>query len=101
MRNKYPGICYRCGKRVEAGKGHFEKIIGEKNGWRVQHAECAIKFRRKKQLHNNQERNQPMTINNMRAAVAAVYPKWEAIRTMTDDQVLAIYRGLQKRGKVK
>lgn len=26
MRNKYPGTCYRCGKRVEAGQGHFEKI---------------------------------------------------------------------------
>lgn len=42
MRNRYPGICYRCSKMVEKGQGHFEKIKG---GWRVQHAECAIKFR--------------------------------------------------------
>jgi hypothetical protein len=56
MRNKYPGICYRCGKRVEAGEGHFEKIIGTKNSWRVQHAECAIKYRGTKQnIKNIQE----------------------------------------------
>lgn len=43
MRNKYPGICYRCGKRVEVGEGHFERVPGR--GWRVQHADCAIKYR--------------------------------------------------------
>lgn len=43
MRNRYPGPCYRCGKTVEAGAGHFERVIGK--GWRVQHAECAIKYR--------------------------------------------------------
>jgi len=48
MRNKFKGTCYRCGKEVLPGKGHFEKIIGTKNSWRVQHAECAIKFRGKK-----------------------------------------------------
>lgn len=42
MRNKYPGTCYRCGKRVEAGDGHFERFGG---GWRTQHATCAIEFR--------------------------------------------------------
>lgn len=42
MRNKYPGICYRCGKHVEAGAGHFELFIGR---FRVQHAECAIEHR--------------------------------------------------------
>jgi hypothetical protein len=54
MRNKYPGICYRCGKRVEAGEGHFEgygtrcsrrKFRQKITRWRVQHAECAIKYR--------------------------------------------------------
>jgi len=45
MRNKYKGICYRCGKEVEPGKGHFERKDGT---WRVQHAECAIKYRRRK-----------------------------------------------------
>ena len=43
MRNKYPGICYRCGKNVEVGMGHFERV--PRGGWRVQHAECAIEFR--------------------------------------------------------
>lgn len=42
MRNKYPGTCYRCGARVGAGEGHFERFSG---GWRVQHAACAIAFR--------------------------------------------------------
>jgi hypothetical protein len=45
MRNKYPGICYRCGKRVEKGEGHFERHQGS---WRTQHAECAIKARKDK-----------------------------------------------------
>ena len=42
MRNRFPGMCYRCGKRVEVGAGHFERFQG---GWRTQHAECAIEFR--------------------------------------------------------
>ena len=42
MRNRYPGICYRCSQRVEAGDGHFER---HKGGWRTQHAECAIAYR--------------------------------------------------------
>jgi hypothetical protein len=42
MRNKYPGICYRCQKAVAVGDGHFERF---KNGWRTQHASCAIEFR--------------------------------------------------------
>lgn len=45
MRNQYPGVCYRCGKIVEAGQGHFER---HKGGWRVQHADCAITHRGKK-----------------------------------------------------
>ena len=40
MRNKYPGICYKCNKLVEIGKGHFEKILGTRNSFRVQHAGC-------------------------------------------------------------
>lgn len=42
MRNRFPGICYRCGKQVGAGEGHFERFRG---AWRTQHAECAIEFR--------------------------------------------------------
>lgn len=42
MRNKYPGYCYRCGEYVDAGKGHFERVRGH---WRVQHADCAVKYR--------------------------------------------------------
>jgi len=43
MRNKYPGVCYRCNDRVEAGDGHFER--NPTGGWRTQHADCAIKHR--------------------------------------------------------
>lgn len=42
MRNKYPGTCYRCGKHVAPGEGHFERFNG---GWRTQHATCAIEHR--------------------------------------------------------
>lgn len=42
MRNKYSGICYRCGENVPPGEGHFERFRGS---WRTQHASCAIKFR--------------------------------------------------------
>lgn len=42
MRNQYPGSCYRCGEWVPAGAGHFERLG---RTWRVQHADCAIKFR--------------------------------------------------------
>lgn len=40
MRNKFPGPCYRCGKIVLKGAGHFERHQG---GWRTQHADCAVK----------------------------------------------------------
>ncbi len=39
MRNKFKGVCYRCGKEVEAGEGHFER---HKGGWRVQHVSCCL-----------------------------------------------------------
>lgn len=42
MRNQYPGKCYRCGCNVETGKGHFER---HGQGWRLQHASCAIQYR--------------------------------------------------------
>jgi hypothetical protein len=42
MRNRFPGTCYRCGEHVEAGAGHFERF---RNGWRTQHATCAIECR--------------------------------------------------------
>lgn len=42
MRNKFAGDCYRCGERVEAGAGYFERHAG---GWRVQHIECCKKAR--------------------------------------------------------
>lgn len=44
MRNKYPGVCYRCQMYVEPGDGHFERYRG---GWRMQHADCAIRWRGK------------------------------------------------------
>ena len=48
-RNKYPGICYRCGKLVEKGAGHFERY---KYGWRTQHADCCIKVKKQKRKLN-------------------------------------------------
>lgn len=42
MRNKYAGVCYRCGKTVSGGEGHFERF---RQTWRTQHASCAIEFR--------------------------------------------------------
>lgn len=39
MRNRYPGVCYRCKKVVEVGDGHFERQNGF---WRTQHASCAV-----------------------------------------------------------
>ena len=55
MRNKFPGICYRCGASVKTGEGHFERVSKlhfKKWGnpwfdswWLTQHAECAIKYR--------------------------------------------------------
>ncbi len=43
MRNKHPGVCYRCGKRVEVGEGHFQRSKGK---WIIQHAQCAIDARK-------------------------------------------------------
>lgn len=55
MRNQFPGTCYRCGKRVEPFKGHFERVtesqiekLGESvrsKKWLLQHAQCAIDYR--------------------------------------------------------
>ncbi len=46
MRNRFPGICYRCGGPVAAGDGHFEKVPGSRpTRWRTQHADCAIQHR--------------------------------------------------------
>jgi hypothetical protein len=45
MRNRYPGQCYRCGMEVLSGGGHFEKHPTASGKWRVQHADCAIRWR--------------------------------------------------------
>lgn len=42
MRNRFPGVCYRCNQPCAAGDGHFEKMG---RSWRVQHAACAIEHR--------------------------------------------------------
>ena len=47
MRNRYPGICYRCGETVAVGEGHFEKHQTASGKWRTQHADCAIRWRGK------------------------------------------------------
>lgn len=41
MRNKHPGLCYRCGEWVKEGAGHFERYG---DTWRVQHAMCTKWF---------------------------------------------------------
>ena len=46
MRNRFPGICYRCGREVKTGQGHFERVKGDRK-WLLQHAACAIKYRGK------------------------------------------------------
>ena len=43
-RNKYPGRCYCCGKWIEPGYGHFEKVRGASPGqpkWRIKCVQCA------------------------------------------------------------
>lgn len=48
MRNKFPAMCYRCGKNVPEGEGHFERIRNAEPGqakWRTQHAGCAVLYR--------------------------------------------------------
>jgi hypothetical protein len=42
MRNRFRGVCYRCGGIVEPGAGHFERQAGR---WLTQHAACAIRYR--------------------------------------------------------
>lgn len=37
MRNKYAGICYKCGAEVAVGEGFFERHKGQ---WRTQHNHC-------------------------------------------------------------
>jgi hydrogenase maturation factor len=46
MRNKYPGICYRCKKFVPKNEGHFQR---HKGTWLLQHASCAIEVKEKKE----------------------------------------------------
>jgi len=55
MKNKFKGTCYRCGKDVLPGEGHVETLDKRRRtadnnyvftaGWRVQHKDCAIKYR--------------------------------------------------------
>ena len=71
MRNRFPGTCYRCGERVKAGEGHFERYRG---GWRVQHASCAIKNRT-----TAQEKHAAMTSNERTKARAARRKKRKAL----------------------
>lgn len=40
MRNKYPGVCFRCGSAVPAGKGHFQR---EKGRWLIRCLPCVGK----------------------------------------------------------
>jgi len=64
VRNQFPGRCFRCGGRVEAGEGHFERVsiarlqalrlpVITKNRWLTQHADCAITWRGSNHSINN------------------------------------------------
>lgn len=56
MRNKYSGYCYRCGGFVDRGEGHYEIMRnGRGSKWRLQHADCAVKYRGTK-VQGNGER---------------------------------------------
>lgn len=52
MRNKYPDICYRCGKMVKPGDGYSERVYGKgrRSRWRVQHATCCTNARIAREL---------------------------------------------------
>lgn len=54
MRNKFKGVCYRCGKEVLPGEGHFQRSSKGKWKWVVQHAACAIKYRGRLLCHEPQ-----------------------------------------------
>ena len=55
MRNRYPGTCYRCGERVEAGGGTVDyvshvgatwpQLAGYKNIMLIEHDACAITYK--------------------------------------------------------
>jgi hypothetical protein len=62
MRNKYAGTCYRCGEHCAAGDGHFERF-GQ--GFRVQHASCAIEHR-----GTPDPAREALKLRNMRARAA-------------------------------
>lgn len=40
MRNKFPGLCFRCGDAVPAGRGHFQRLAGR---WVVRCLKCVGK----------------------------------------------------------
>jgi hypothetical protein len=51
VRNRYPGTCYRCGKPVEKGAGHFERVPNSHPVlWRTLHVECVFDQRAEKQV---------------------------------------------------
>lgn len=55
MSNRFPGVCYRCGKDVPPRSGVFEKVTaaqrekwpGKMAGvkWLIQHHSCAAKYK--------------------------------------------------------
>jgi len=44
-RNKYKGVCYRCGETVDPGEGHYQLSYRHDGKFILQHADCAIKHR--------------------------------------------------------
>lgn len=54
MRNKYSGLCYRCGEIVEKGQGHFEKNAKPPAKWKLQHASCCLKAKHEPKLNQKE-----------------------------------------------
>ena len=67
VRNKYPGICYRCAKPVAVGEGHFERHAG---GWRTQHVECCILSRREAEQRKKRKEEEAERKRDLEARAA-------------------------------
>lgn len=42
MRNKYPGICHKCGDPVDTDKGYVQKNRGGNSKWLTKCVQCVI-----------------------------------------------------------
>jgi hypothetical protein len=66
MRNRFPGVCYRCGGHVAKNAGHFQRDRAAKC-WRTQHAECAIVYRGTTVGHDGQPKGRRAVVEDVAA----------------------------------